>query len=589
MPGRYLGQVGFTDRRILTVPRAATRRRPLLVVLACAVIGLSTTTLVTISAVQRERTAAANETDARLLTIGDAIDRQVSRYAETLYGLRGAFAKDPRLNRDEFHALVDFDSLLRRNPGAESVTFDRFVASSDLAAFEAQARAQVPGFTVHPRDTDPKTEHVVVDFIEPPDPHSPAVGLDIAAEPIRTSALQFARDTGELSATQPIDLVQEPSGPGFLLMLAAYDVSPVPVTKPARSRHFLGVLVTVFAADAMVDQAAESRPDLPVSIYDAGPTVADPRTAPRPDDWIVGTPTEHYTNYVDIDVGSRRWRLVTDAPVATNTDPAKAALTAGLALTLLVAGLFTAIAVSRRRALTLADRMTVDLRASEGNLRGFIDVAAHDLRSPLASIAGFSALLADSQVDLSEEEKRSAIGSIERQSAHMGRLIEDLLTVSSIDGGALLPHPEPIPLAAAIDECVQSDTALAESVSISCSPELVVFADTHHLRRILDNYLQNALKYGSPPIQVVAVRAGDQVEVRVLDHGPGVPEEFAPSMFDKFARAQTPKTRAQPGTGLGLSIVRGLAEANGGRATYEPNRPHGSCFVVTLPAHRDGT
>lgn len=581
--------MGITDRRIVTGTRDATRRRPLLVVLVCAVIGLSTTSLVTIATIQRERSSAASETDAQLLTIGDAIDRQVSRYAETLYGLRGAFAQDPQLSRADFHQLVDFDSLVRRNPGAQSVTFDRYVPDTDVAAFEARAREEVPGFAVHPKGDQPLSSHVIVDYSEPPTPRSAALGLDIATEPIRSAAMQFARDTGELSATQPLALVQEPGAPGFLLMLAAYDVNPVPVTAPARSRHFLGVLVAVFAADTMVDQAAESRPDLPVAIYDAGPTVADPRTVPRPDDWVVGTPSAQYSNYVDIDVGSRRWRLVTAQPIDANTGPAKAALIAGLALTLLVAGLFTAVAVSRRRALTLADRMTVDLRASEEGLRaanesmrGFIDVAAHDLRSPLASIAGFSALLSDEHVDLSDDEKRSAIGSIGRQSAHMGRLIEDLLTMSSIDGHALLPHPERITLADAIDECVRSDGALSESVAVSCAPDLVVFADPHHLRRILDNYLQNALKYGSPPIQVVAAHTGDQIEVRVVDHGPGVPADFAPNLFGKFARARS--TRTQPGTGLGLSIVRGLAEANGGHAEYEPNRPHGSCFVVRFPA-----
>jgi signal transduction histidine kinase len=74
------------------------------------------------------------------------------------------------------------------------------------------------------------------------------------------------------------------------------------------------------------------------------------------------------------------------------------------------------------------------------------------------------------------------------------------------------------------------------------------------------------------------------VEVWVVDQGPGVPPEFVSRLFDKFARADTPATRAHKGTGLGLSIVRGLAEANNGRARYEPNVPNGSCFVVELLA-----
>jgi signal transduction histidine kinase len=119
---------------------------------------------------------------------------------------------------------------------------------------------------------------------------------------------------------------------------------------------------------------------------------------------------------------------------------------------------------------------------------------------------------------------------------------------------------------------------------VSCSPDLIVRVDPHHLGRILDNYVQNAFKYGEPPVHIEATREGDMVAVRVRDHGPGVAPEFVSRLFGKFARANTPAAKAQKGTGLGLSIVRGLALANGGQARYEPNVPKGSCFVVELPA-----
>jgi phage tail protein X len=101
---------------------------------------------------------------------------------------------------------------------------------------------------------------------------------------------------------------------------------------------------------------------------------------------------------------------------------------------------------------------------------------------------------------------------------------------------------------------------------------------------MIDNYLQNAFKYGEPPVRIEARTLDDMVEIRVVDNGPGVPPEFEAKLFGKFARADLPSTRQKKGTGLGLSIVRGLAEANGGLAQYEPNAPHGSCFIVQLPS-----
>ena len=87
-----------------------------------------------------------------------------------------------------------------------------------------------------------------------------------------------------------------------------------------------------------------------------------------------------------------------------------------------------------------------------------------------------------------------------------------------------------------------------------------------------------------PPIRIDAERVGDFVELRVRDHGPGVPPELVPRLFTKFDRGDTPATRATHGTGLGLSIVKGLAEANHGDARYQRNGPNGGCFVVRLPA-----
>lgn len=566
--------------------RAARLPRQAVAVLVCAVLGALVTGLVTAATLDRGRRDAAVETNARLVAVGDAIDRQVSRYAETLYSLRATFAHEPDLSRADFGELVGIDELIRRNPGAESIAFDRLVPAEDLERFQREVRAEVPGFTVHPPSTG--GENVIVDYLEPALPRSPALGLNIAADPERRAAFEFARESGELSATRPVKLVQSPDSPGFLLMLAAYDVSPVPVTAPARVRHFLGVLVAIFEADVMIQQATETRPGLDISIYDAGPTVDTPRATPEAGDWIIGSGISDYTNYTDIDVGSRRWRLVTDEPLAASMTPAVASAISGTALTGLVGGLLAAAALSRRRALTLADRMTADLRTSEErlrtaneSLRGFVDVAAHDLRTPLTAIVGFSSVLADDSGAMTPDERAKAMATIDRQSQYMSRLIDDLLTTSTIDGGEIAVHPERLNLADAVADALDGTGGHQRIVTVDCPSDLEVLCDPHHLGRMLDNYLQNALKYGSPPVRITAARRGDAIEIRVSDQGPGVPAEFVPRLFAKFARARA--SQRQQGTGLGLSIVRGLAEANGGRVRYEPNVPHGSCFILDLP------
>lgn len=229
-------------------------------------------------------------------------------------------------------------------------------------------------------------------------------------------------------------------------------------------------------------------------------------------------------------------------------------------------------------------RANAELQVVNEAMKGFTAVAAHDLRSPLTSIVGFASILSQNWSTLSEEDGRKFAETIDRQAHNLSALVDDLLTVSIIEGGALTMKPVPIVLADAIDRYLKEGGVRTADVSASCSPNLVVQIDAQHLARIIDNYVQNALKYGEPPVRIEAVRVGGLVELRVLDHGQGVPADFVPQLFGKFARADTPSTRAKKGTGLGLSIVRGLAEANGGMARYESNSPHGACFIVRLRA-----
>jgi len=146
------------------------------------------------------------------------------------------------------------------------------------------------------------------------------------------------------------------------------------------------------------------------------------------------------------------------------------------------------------------------------------------------------------------------------------------------------PDPEHIRLATALASYLDANREELGTIAVTCPPELVAVVDPSHLTRILDNYVGNAFKYGDPQVCIEAERVGDFVELRVRDHGPGVPPEFVSRLFTKFGRADTPTTRAAQGTGLGLSIVKALAEANHGDVSYQHNEPSGGCFVVRLPA-----
>jgi len=224
-----------------------------------------------------------------------------------------------------------------------------------------------------------------------------------------------------------------------------------------------------------------------------------------------------------------------------------------------------------------------ELESANQAIRDFVSVASHDLRGPLTSILGFVSTLRRRWDQVEDARKLEFLGTVETQAVRLDRLVGELLTVSSIDAGAVEAHIEEIYLSRTLDEIVRELGDQATGITVGNVPhEWRVRADPDHFHRIVLNYLTNALKYGAPPIETVCEDDGEYVDVIVTDRGSGVPVEFVPRLFEKFARAELASVKAKDGTGLGLSIVLGLARANGGDAWYEPNLPSGSRFGVRL-------
>lgn len=230
-----------------------------------------------------------------------------------------------------------------------------------------------------------------------------------------------------------------------------------------------------------------------------------------------------------------------------------------------------------------------EAKSANQSLRDFVAIASHDLRAPISAIVGFAQTLTKKWASLDEDQRLEFIGIIDRAGHQLAGLVDDLLTVSRIEAGALDVQREVVALRNAAARAMENFVDHSGDVEIHIDDGTSVEADPEHLQRILVNYLSNGIKYGSPPIEVQTVASNGWVEIKVIDHGEGVPEAFVPRLFQKFSRADSETARQQRGTGLGLAIVKGLANANGGDARYEPNEPKGACFVVRLPGAHAAT
>ncbi|MCW2923286.1 MAG: putative Histidine kinase [Thermoleophilia bacterium] len=233
----------------------------------------------------------------------------------------------------------------------------------------------------------------------------------------------------------------------------------------------------------------------------------------------------------------------------------------------------------RQEAVRLIERANDELLRADELKSRFMAMASHELRTPLTVISGFTDTMLTMNGQLTSDQRQEYLQIIDRQARRLTRLVDDLLTLSKVESHGLRSDPTTTLVAVAIEDTLRE--LGVPDIIVRCPPQLAALADADHLHQIVANYVSNAVKYGSEPIEIVVEQREESVLIAVCDQGDGVPVDFAPRLFERFERAL--HTEDIEGSGLGLSIVRGLALAQGGDVWHEPNSPRGSRFYLSLP------
>ncbi len=217
-----------------------------------------------------------------------------------------------------------------------------------------------------------------------------------------------------------------------------------------------------------------------------------------------------------------------------------------------------------------------------------LSIVSHELRTPLAAIKGFTTTLLREDVRWDEATQRDFLKIIEEETDRLGELIDNLLDMSQIEAGALRVDKEPTQLRNVVREAVDRARRRTEThwFVVDLPAELPrVWADPRRIRQVLNNLLENAIKYspGGGQITVAAEVEGDHLAVSIADSGPGIPAPYLDKIFQRFFQVDAASTRRTGGSGLGLSISKGIVEAHGGRIWAESSPGQGSVFRFTLP------
>jgi signal transduction histidine kinase len=220
----------------------------------------------------------------------------------------------------------------------------------------------------------------------------------------------------------------------------------------------------------------------------------------------------------------------------------------------------------------------------------FVIRVSHDLRTPLTAILGYIRLT--ERAGEVNRDQREFLARVRSSVGRITNLVGDLLDLGRLEAGLDMAK-EPVYLNRLAEQAVEALRGAAEARELTIETKITgdlkpVTGDAHSLRQMVDNLVDNAIKYTKPgdKVRVEAESQGHQVILRVSDTGTGIPPVDQPYLFDKFFRGSN-VGKEQEGSGLGLSIVKSIVDNHGGRIWVESLPGEGTTFTVILPARSD--
>ncbi len=235
-----------------------------------------------------------------------------------------------------------------------------------------------------------------------------------------------------------------------------------------------------------------------------------------------------------------------------------------------------------------------ELRRAENARSDFLANASHEIKTPLAAVRGYAEILADREA--SDPTAKRAVEAILNNSKRLAALVEDLLELSRIEGGALTFDARPFDAGEAARSLLRDFDTRARAAQVKTSHEALgdtaIVGDRRLFEQVVGNLIDNAIKYtpsgGAVTVSARPAATAGCVRVEVRDNGPGIPLRHHDRVFERFYRVDPGRSRSLGGTGLGLAIVKHLVQDGlGGEVGLDSTPGQGSCFWVELPSRRD--
>jgi signal transduction histidine kinase len=532
--------------------------------------------------------------------LGTALQRSLNRYMEMLTFLNDYYNVNPHsIERQAFAEFVG--RSLQVYPGIQALEWAPLVRHTERLAYEEKmqqqgySRFQITelGEAGNLVAAVLRPYYIPVTYVEPLAGNESALGFDLHSNLKRAMAIAQARDTGAITATGRIRLVQEKRDQfGFLVFLSIYQNRQIPPSLAMRQQQFSGVLLGVFRVSDVVEESLRDlQSEIDIAIYDRNAT---------PNEQFLGrydavqkrvTPIELSSSQAKysflcpsvhsctqtLNIGQRQW-LITFSPSENYlVEPRYGAIATLITGLLLTSGLVLFLYQLNRE--IEQTQYLSDLRFQ------FFSMASHELRTPLSTILLSSELLQLHQDELTPEQKQTNIQRINATAKHMSQQIADLLLWTRAESGKLEFQPELLDLEEFCQQIVEEmQPGIAQRINLTHPRQgIKAFLDKKLLRSLLTNLLSNAAKYSpaDAPIQLTLNCNATTAIVQVGDRGIGIPSIDQPRILDAFYRGSN--VGEATGTGLGLAIVKTCVELHKGTWQIESVVGEGTRVTVKLP------
>lgn len=633
--GDTIGVLIFTPIVLIMLarPRSVWQHRRLSVALPLC-ISFAVAVAIFVLASRWEARRFQLEFEQRALTVVHDLENRLGVYFGVLHSLKGLYASANYVNRREFGIFAQ--NLLVPYKGIQALSWNPYITDTQRAQYERDAQREgFNDFEIKERNAQGEVvrapqaeEYVAVYYIEPYAGNESALGFNVASNPVRKEALNWARDEDKPVATGRIRLVQEAGDQfGFLIFAPIYQKEGGLNTVNDRRKNLQGYVTGVFRMGDLLTASLETDAlrGIDLKVFDQTAVDADQLLfdSQKGNAHLNGVEGAHLMWQITTSVGGRQWMLHFSPTLAylgeQQTWHLWLVLASGLLFTSLSGAFLLVITGRTVRVERVVEERTAELSRMNMNLEQevlerknvqdalvlavedaeaanrakseFLANVSHEIRTPMNGIIGMTDLTLGTE--LTDEQKEN-LQMVKFSAESLLRIINEVLDFSRIETGNLHLEVAPFPLQTTLYQVITELDFLADQkndVSLTCyiddSVPTEVMGDVSRLRQVLINLVGNALKFtemGEVTVRAKVVSQDEAdvvVQFTVQDTGIGIPKDRQSQIFDAFVQADGSTTRKYGGTGLGLAIASQIVERMDGKIWVESEVGIGSQFHFT--------